>query len=183
MIDRTDTTDLSVGGRREALCAGLRRDPDDLVDRVAMTVFDERHVDRLWALASVPVQHLSVVLTTDQDVRVLWVVLHTDQRGPGGSQRHLRLVGVLYNDAHNVRLPGFAANSKYKIQALFKDFKDPNCIFQAPKLSAKRHILDVDIQNLDCNILHLCDTEVYCTVLTNTVTIKPSDRLPSSICL
>ena len=138
MIDRTDTTDLSVGGRREALCASLRRDPDDLVDRVAMTVFDERHVDRLRALASVPVQHLSVVLTTDQDVRVLWVVLHTDQRGPGGSQRHLRLVGVLYNDAHNVRLPGFAANSKYKIQALFKDFQGPKLHFSGTKVIGKK---------------------------------------------
>ena len=28
-----------------------------------------------------------------------------------------------------------------------------------------------------------CDTEVYCTVLTNTVMIKASNRLPSSICL
>ena len=28
-----------------------------------------------------------------------------------------------------------------------------------------------------------CDTEVYCTVLTNTVMIKATDRLPSSICL
>ena len=28
-----------------------------------------------------------------------------------------------------------------------------------------------------------CDTEVHCTVLTNTVMIKASDRLPSSICL
>jgi len=42
---------------------------------------------------------------------------------------------------------GFVANSKYKIQALFKD---PNCIFQALKLSTKSHILDTDIQNLDC---------------------------------
>ena len=42
---------------------------------------------------------------------------------------------------------GFVANSKYKIQALFKG---PNCIFQAPKLSTESHILDADIQNLDC---------------------------------
>ena len=49
----------------------------------------------------------------------------------------------------NLLLSGFVANSKYKIQALFKE---PNCIFQAPKLSTKSHILDADIQNLDCNL-------------------------------
>ena len=31
-------------------------------------------------------------------------------------------------------------------------FKDPNCIFQAPKLSTKSHILDADIHNLDCSV-------------------------------
>ena len=46
-------------------------------------------------------------------------------------------------------MPGFVANSKYEIQALFKD---PNCIFKAPKLSTKSHILVADIQNLDCNV-------------------------------
>jgi len=43
----------------------------------------------------------------------------------------------------------FVANSKYKIQALFKD---PNCIFQPPPLSTKSHILDAAIQNLDCSV-------------------------------
>ena len=51
---------------------------------------------------------------------------------------------------------GFVANSKYKIQALFKD---PNCIFQAPKLSTKSHILDADIQKFRLQ----CDSEVYCS--------------------
>jgi len=46
-----------------------------------------------------------------------------------------------------------------KIQALFKD---PNCIFQAQKLLTKSHILDEDIQNLDCNVTLKC-TVLYCT--------------------
>ena len=50
-------------------------------------------------------------------------------------------------------IAGFVADSKYKIQALFKD---PNCIFQAPKLSTKSHILEADIQNLDCNVTPKC---------------------------
>ena len=33
-----------------------------------------------------------------------------------------------------------------------RTFKDPICIFQAPKLSTKSHILDADIHNLDCNV-------------------------------
>jgi len=52
-----------------------------------------------------------------------------------------------------VNKTGFVANSKYKIKALFKD---PNYIFQAPKLSTKSHILDMDIQNLDCNVTLKC---------------------------
>ena len=60
---------------------------------------------------------------------------------------------------------GFVANSKYKIPALFKD---PNCIFQAPKLSTKSHVLDADIQNLDCNEI------LKCTEFTNTIMIKAS---------
>ena len=45
-------------------------------------------------------------------------------------------VGLLQRlgDTYDVLVSGFVANSKYKIQALFKD---PNCIFQAPKLSTK----------------------------------------------
>jgi len=72
-------------------------------------------------------------------------------------QRH-NLLSVLWHCS------GFVANSKYKIQALFKD---PNCIFQAPKSSTKSHILDADSK-----FWLQCDTEVYCTVLTNTVMIK-----------
>ena len=53
----------------------------------------------------------------------------------------------------NAHQTGFVANSKYKIQALFKD---PNCIFQAPKLSTKSHILEADIENLDCNVTLKC---------------------------
>ena len=44
--------------------------------------------------------------------------------------------------------------SKLKVQnsSTSKTFKDPNYIFQAPKLSTKIHILDADIQNLRCNV-------------------------------
>ena len=42
-------------------------------------------------------------------------------------------------------------HSKLKVQNS-RTFKDPNCIFQAPKLWTKSHILDADIQNLDCNV-------------------------------
>jgi len=45
--------------------------------------------------------------------------------------------------------------SKLKVQnsSTFQRLsKDPICIFQAPKLSTKSHILDADIQNLDCNV-------------------------------
>jgi len=49
---------------------------------------------------------------------------------------------------------------QYKIQALFKDFQGPKLhFFQAQKLSTKSHILDMDIQNLDCN------ATLKCTVL------------------
>ena len=47
---------------------------------------------------------------------------------------------------------GFVANSRYKIQVLFKDFQRPKLHFQAPKSSTKSHILEVDIQKLDCNL-------------------------------
>ena len=47
---------------------------------------------------------------------------------------HLLYIGWPWRnfDRYLCQLTGFIANSKYKIQALFKD---PNCIFQAPKLS------------------------------------------------
>ena len=56
-------------------------------------------------------------------------------------------------ECHRKLSSRFVANAKYKIQALFKD---PNCIFQAPKLSTKSHILDADIQNLDCYVTLKC---------------------------
>ena len=49
-----------------------------------------------------------------------------------------------------------------KFKHFSRTFKDPNCIFQAPKLSTKSHILDADIQNLDCNVTLKC-TVAYCT--------------------
>ena len=53
--------------------------------------------------------------------------------------------------------------SKLKVQNS-RTFKDPNCIFQAPKLSTKSHILDADIQNLDCNVTLKC-TVLYSPIL------------------
>ena len=58
------------------------------------------------------------------------------------------LYTVSKRDQTNNIHSGFIANSKYKIQALYKD---QNCIFQAPKLSTKNHI-HADVQNLDCNV-------------------------------
>jgi len=72
-----------------------------------------------------------------------------------------------------------ASKQSTKLKHFSRTFKDPNCIFQAPKLSTIRHILDADIQNLDCNVTLKC-TVWGPTVLTNTVMIKASDRLPSS---
>jgi len=68
--------------------------------------------------------------------------------------------------ARHVSHAGFVANSKYKIQALFKDFQGPK--LQAPKLSTKSHILDADIQNLDCNV----SVTLKCTVRTVRTLIK-----------
>ena len=48
-------------------------------------------------------------------------------------------------------------------------FKDPNCIFQTPKLSTKSHILDADIQNLDRNVtLVICIQVLASKLPTNT---------------
>ena len=58
-----------------------------------MAVLNEGHVDRLRTLASVPVDDLSVVLAADEDVRVLRVVLDTDERRRR-PQYHLWLVGI-----------------------------------------------------------------------------------------
>ena len=41
--------------------------------------------------------------------------------------------------------------SKLKVQNS-RTFNNPDYIFQATKLSTKNHILDADIQNLDCNV-------------------------------
>ena len=70
---------------------------------------------------------------------------------------------------------GFIANAKHKIQGLSST---QTCIFQAPKLPTKSHILDAVLQNLRLQ----CDTEVYCTVLTSTVMIKAGNRQPLSTC-
>jgi len=54
-------------------------------------------------------------------------------------------------------ITGFVANSKYKIQALFRDFSRTQlAFFQAPKLPTKSHILDGDIQNFNYNVTLKC---------------------------
>ena len=48
---------------------------------------------------------------------------------------------------------GFVANSKYKIQAPFKDFQGPKLHFSSTKIINKKPRCGVmDIQNLDCNM-------------------------------
>ena len=79
------------------------------------------------------------------------------------------------NDCHT----GFVANLKYKIQALFKDFQGPNLHSSSTKIIDKKPYRRCGHSKFRLQ----CDTEVYCTILTNTVMIKTSDRLPSSICL
>jgi len=78
--------------------------------------------------------------------------------------------------ADNVALPATAAaiycrvHSKLKVQnssTFQRTFKDPNCFFQAPKLSTKPYP-----RRGHSKFRLQCDTEVYCTVLTNTVMIK-----------
>jgi len=61
--------------------------------------------------------------------------------------KHLMVVHVLHIYGKYIN----RVRSKLKVQNS-STFKDPNCIFQAPKLSTKSHILDVDIQNLDYNV-------------------------------
>jgi len=56
--------------------------------------------------------------------------------------------------------PGFVANSKHKIQALFKGFQGPKLHFSSTKIIDKSHIIDADIQNLDCNVTLKC-TALY----------------------
>ena len=61
----------------------------------------------------------------------------------------------------------FVANSKYKIQALFKDFQGPKLHFSSTKIIDKKphHRRGHSTFRLQY------DTEVYCTVLTNTVMV------------
>ena len=65
---------------------------------------------------------------------------------------------------------GFAAISKYKIQALFKDFQGPKLHFSSTKIIDKWPYPRCGHSKFRLQ----CDTEVYCTVLTNTVMIKAS---------
>jgi len=62
-------------------------------------------------------------------------------------------------------LSGFVANSKYKIQALFKDFQGPKLHFSSTKIIDKKPYPRCEHSKFRLQ----CDTEVYCTVLTNTV--------------
>ena len=70
-------------------------------------------------------------------------------------------------------LSGFVANSKYKIQALFTDFQGPKLHFSSTKIIDKKPYPRRGHSKFRLQ----CDTEVYCTVLTNTVIIKASDKI------
>ena len=71
---------------------------------------------------------------------------------------------------------GFIANSKYKIQALFKDFQGPKLHLSSTKIIDKKPYP----RHGHSQFRLQCDTEVYRTVLTNTVMIKASDRLSTN---
>jgi len=62
--------------------------------------------------------------------------------------------------------PGFLADSKYKIQALFKNFQGPKLHFSSTEIIDKKPYPTGG----DSKFRLQRDTEVYCTVLTNTVT-------------
>ena len=68
----------------------------------------------------------------------------------------------------------FVANSKYKIeiQALFKDFQGPKLHFSSTKIIDKKPYPRRGHSKFRLQ----CDTEVYCTVLTNSIMIKASDN-------
>jgi len=57
------------------------------------------------------------------------------------------------------RFTGFVANSKYKIQALFKDFQGPILHFSSTKIIHKKPFLD--IRNLDCNVTLKCTGDMH----------------------
>jgi len=75
-----------------------------------------------------------------------------------------------------VNITGFVANSKYKIQALFKDFHRPKLHFSSTKIIDKKPYPRRGHSKFKLP----CDTEVYCTVLNNTVMIKASDKLSTN---
>ena len=125
----------------------------------------------LWlAVNRPPMDHCGRFASNNEYYRCQQITTNSEQRKPNNINKCVQLPTY----ADNVALPATAAaiycrvHSKLRVQnssTFQRTFKDPNCFFQAPKLSTKSHTLDADIQNLDCN-------EVYCTVLTNTVMIK-----------
>ena len=70
---------------------------------------------------------------------------------------------TVHGDVNSVGQGSQQTNST-KFRHFSRTFKDPNCIFQAPKLSTKSHILDADVQNLDCNVTLKC-TVLYSPIL------------------
>jgi len=75
-----------------------------------------------------------------------------------------------------VNKTGFVANSKYKIKALLKDFQGPKLHFSSTKIIDKKPYS----RHGHSTFRLQRDTEVYYTVLTNTVMIKASDRLSTN---
>ena len=74
---------------------------------------------------------------------------------------------IRYNTIrYKMLFSGFLANSKYKIQALFKDFQGPKLHFSSTKIINKKPYPRRGHSKFRLQ----CDTEQYSTVLTNTVT-------------
>lgn len=86
---------LTIGRGGETLRSSFALHPDNLVGRVTMTSLDRGHVAWLGAFAGVPEHDLAIVLSTDEDVRVFWVVFDTD-KGWGWFQRCLGSVWVFW---------------------------------------------------------------------------------------
>ena len=117
----------------------------------------------LWlAVNRPPMDHCGRFASNNEYYRCQQITTNSErQQKPNNINKCVRLPTY----ADNVALPATAAtiycmvHSKLKVQnssTFQRTFKDPNCFFQAPKLSTKSHTLDADIKNLDCNVTLKC---------------------------
>lgn len=67
---------LSIWWCREAFSSSFTLHPNDLICRITMTLFNWSHVTRLRALSGVPKYDLAIVLSSNKNMRILWIVLH-----------------------------------------------------------------------------------------------------------